>query len=96
MGVYDAVWRSFVVSAVLAIIFVALVQFFPTKMVPWTIVIGGLFSLIFGFLVMLMTTGNIIIRVIFLVIAIGIAAGCGFTLFKEERMREIFVYARLM
>ena len=96
MGIYDALWRSFIVSAILAIIFVAMVQFFPTKVVPWTIVIGGIFSLIFGFLVMLMSTGNIIIRLIFLIISIGFAVACGLTLFKEERMREIFVYARLI
>lgn len=87
MGIYDALWRSFIVSAVLAIIFVALVQYFPTKVVPWTIAIGGIFSLIFGSLVMLFTTGNIIIRVIFLLVAIGLAIACGFTLYKEERMR---------
>jgi len=83
MGIYDALWRSFGVSAVLAIIFVALLQFFPTKVVPWTIVIGGAFSLIFGIFVMLLSTGNIILRVIFLVVSIGLTAGCVFTLFKE-------------
>jgi hypothetical protein len=82
MGVYDSLWRSFLVSSVLAIIFVALVQFFPIKVVPWTILIGGVFALIFGVLVMILSTGNILIRLLYLLIAGGLAAACFFTLFK--------------
>lgn len=96
MGVYDAMWRSFYISSIFAIIFVALLQFFPVKVVPWTILIGGAFSLIFGVLVMLLSTGNMFFRILFLIAAALIAAGCGYTLFKPERMREIFVYCRLM
>jgi hypothetical protein len=53
MGIYDAMWRSFYISAIFAIVFVLLVQFFPLKVVPWTITIGGIISLLFGLLVMM-------------------------------------------
>lgn len=53
MGVYDAMWRSFYISAIFAIVYVALVQFFPLKLVPWTIALGGVFSLLFGLLIMM-------------------------------------------
>jgi len=60
MGIYDALWRSFYVSSILAIIFVALVQFFPLKVVPWTILIGGIVSIMFGLSVMIISTGTFI------------------------------------
>jgi len=96
MGVYDAMWRSFFFSSVIAIIFVALVQIYAIKVIPWTIVIGGFFAVLFGLLVMLLSTGNILIRILFFLLNVGLAVGCAYTLFKPERMREIFVYARLM
>ncbi len=83
MGIYDAVWRSFWVSTLFALIFVGIVQFFPLKVVPWTIVIGGAFSILFGLLIMIMSTGNILLRLVFLFVALGLAGGCIFTLFKE-------------
>jgi len=93
MGIYDAMWRSFWLSSVIAIIFVALVQFFPLKVVPWTILIGGLASVVFALLIMLLSTGSIFIRILFFIVIMGIAAGCAYTLFVKERMVEIFVYA---
>ncbi len=87
MGVYDAMWRSFYISSIFAIAFVALVQFFANKVVPWTIVIGGIFSLIFGVLVMLISTGSILIRVLFFIVAAAIAAGCAYTLLNPNRMK---------
>ena len=86
MGVYDAMWRSFYISSVLSIIFVALLQFFAKKVVPWTIVIGGLFSLLFGLLIMLFSSGSMVLRVIFVLVAIGITAGCAYTLFRSKRV----------
>jgi hypothetical protein len=53
MGVYDAMWRSFYISAIFAIAYVLVVQFFPLKAVPWTIVLGGVVSLIFGLVIMM-------------------------------------------
>lgn len=87
MGIYDALWRSFLVSSILAIVFVLLVQFFPLKVVPWTILIGGVLSLIFGFSVMLISSGNILVRILYFLITVGLAVACGFTLLKQERMR---------
>jgi len=39
------------VSALFGILFFLLAHFFPYKMVPWTIFFGGLFSIIFGLLI---------------------------------------------
>jgi hypothetical protein len=96
MGVYDAMWRSFYISSVLSIIFVVLLQFFAKKVVPWTIVIGGLFSLLFGILIMLFSSGSMVLRVVFVLVAIGITAGCAYTLFGSKRVSEVFVCAQLM
>lgn len=74
----------------------ALLQFFPAKVVPWTVLIGGAFSLIFGVLVMILSTGNMFLRILFFIAGALIAAGCGYTLLKPERMKEMFVYCRLM
>jgi hypothetical protein len=82
MGVYDALWRSFLVSSIFAIIFVLLLQFFPLKVIPWTILIGGILSLIFGFTVMLISSGSILVRILYFIMTIGLAAACGFTLLK--------------
>lgn len=87
LGIYDALFRSFWVSSLIAIIFVALLQFFPLKVVPWTILIGGLFSMIFGLVVMILSSGNIILRILFFIISVGLAAACAFTLFNPKRMK---------
>jgi hypothetical protein len=87
MGVYDAMWRSFYISSIISIAFVALVQFFAKKVVPWTMVIGGVFSLIFGLLIMIFSTGNILLRVLFFIVCVGITAGCAFTLLNPKRVK---------
>jgi hypothetical protein len=53
MGIYDAMWRSFYISGIFAMVFVVLLHFFPLKVVPWTIAIGGIFSFVFGLVIML-------------------------------------------
>ncbi len=87
MGVYDAMWRSFYISSILSIAFVALVQFFAKKVVPWTMVVGGLFSLIFGLLTMIFSTGSILLRVLFFIVCVGITAGCAYTLLNPKRVK---------
>jgi hypothetical protein len=96
MGVYDAMWRSFYISSILSIVFVALLQFFAKKVVPWTILIGGVFSLIFGLLIMMFSSGNMLLRVLFFLVAAGITAGCAYTLLSPNRVKEVFVCAQLM
>lgn len=96
MGVYDAMWRSFYISSILSIIFVALVQFFAKKTVPWTMVVGGVFALLFGLLTMVFSTGSILLRILFFIVCVGITAGCAYTLFNPKRVKEVFVCAQLM
>lgn len=87
MGVYDAMWRSFYISSILSIVFVVFVQFFAKKVVPWTMVVGGLFSLIFGLLTMIFSTGSILIRVLFFLVCVCITAGCAYTLLNPKRVK---------
>ena len=59
MGTYDAMWRSFYISAIFSTIFVALVQFFPLKVVPWTFLVGCVLSIVVGLVVMMYLFFNI-------------------------------------
>lgn len=87
LGIYDGMFRSFWLSSLLAFIFVVLLQIFPMKVVPWTIAIGGIFSLVFGLVIIIVSTGSILIRILFILVFMGIAAACGYTLFNPKRMR---------
>lgn len=43
-------WNSLWLSALFGIIFIAVLQFFPLKVVPFSVVIGGIFFIILGLL----------------------------------------------
>jgi hypothetical protein len=47
-------WNSFWISALFSILYVVLIQFFPLKAVPWIILLGGVASVIFGILVLIL------------------------------------------
>lgn len=82
MGIYDAMWRSFYISGIFAMVFVVLLHFFPLKVVPWTIAIGGIFSFVFGLVIMILSTGSIFLRLIFFILLVGLALACGYTLYS--------------
>ena len=46
----NVIVMSLWISAILGPLFFLLAHFFPYKVVPWTIFLGGLFSIVFGIL----------------------------------------------
>ena len=50
-SVIDVILMSLWISAIIGPILFLLAHFFPYKVVPWTILLGGIFSIVFGILI---------------------------------------------
>ena len=59
LSVMNVIVMSLWIAAILGPLFFLLAHFFPYKVVPWTIFLGGLFSIIFGILNLVYKLNNI-------------------------------------
>jgi hypothetical protein len=50
LGFYDSMWNSLWISTVLGIAYLVAIQCFPKKVIPWSVVIGGIFFIILALL----------------------------------------------
>ena len=53
MTFYDALWRSTWISALFGIVSFLLVHFRPYQVVPWTILLGGIATIVFALIILM-------------------------------------------
>ena len=89
-------WNSLWITLIFGIIYLVLIQYFPKKVIPWAIGIGGLFFVILGILVMTVAEGFILIRLIFGFFFIFLGILCCYSLWNSEYRKAIILCGRLI
>lgn len=89
-------WITLGISFGFGCIYLILVQLFPMKVVPWSILLGGITLIVFGILVLFLATHNLVLRILVAIVFFILAGLCFFTLFSKERRQSVYICARII
>lgn len=95
LAFYDAMWNSLWLSALFGIIYIIILQLFSTKVVPWSITLGGAFFIILGILTIILPSGFILVRLLVAFFLIGLGVLCLFAMYNDQYRKAIIICSRL-
>lgn len=95
-SVIYVILTSLWVSAIIGPVLFLLAHFFPYKIVPWTILLGGIFSIIFGILIFVIHSGYLIGKILLCAFFVFLGIISLRTLATQERRDAVVVCTRLV
>ena len=96
LAFYDTMWITLGISFGLGCLYLLLVQFFPTKVVPWTILLGGITFIVLAILVIFVATHSLLVRIIVGLVLLLLAVLCLYSIINQERRKSIYICSRIM
>lgn len=94
-NVMDTFFTCSWIAAIMAVVSFFLIQYQPYKVVPWSILLGGIFSLAFSIMV-LFFPGYIVVRIILCVLFLGLGIISLRALIVKDRRDSVSICARFV